>query len=69
MTVPCLAAALTALFLTHPFPFILSQRDREDVHLKARSTSDPIAPDTRSGQSTWPAQGSRGQAKLAGFRA
>ena len=37
VTVPCLAAALTALFLTHPFPFILSQRDREDVHLKVRA--------------------------------
>ncbi len=37
VTVPCLAAALTALFLTQPFPFILSQRDRSDVHLKARA--------------------------------
>ena len=34
VTVPCLAAALTALYLTNPFPFILSQRDRQDVHLK-----------------------------------
>lgn len=34
VTVPCLAAALTALYLTSPFPFILSQRDRQDVHLK-----------------------------------
>ena len=36
VTVPCLAAALTALYLTSPFPFIMSQRDRQDVHLKVQ---------------------------------
>ena len=31
VTVPCLAAALTALYLTLEFPFILSQQDRRDI--------------------------------------
>lgn len=55
VTVPCLAAALTALFLTHPFPFILSQRDREDVHLKARARRAPTRP--RASGVARPAQG------------
>ena len=31
---PCLASSLVALFLTLPFPFILSQRDRRDITIK-----------------------------------
>ncbi|KAL3161825.1 hypothetical protein ABBQ38_008915 [Trebouxia sp. C0009 RCD-2024] len=34
VAVPCLASALVALFLTLPFPFILSQRDRRDITIK-----------------------------------
>ena len=34
MAVPCLASALVALFLTLKFPFIASQRDRQDIQYK-----------------------------------
>ncbi|CAL8470569.1 g10111 [Coccomyxa elongata] len=34
ITVPCLASALVALYMTLGFPFILSQRDRHDMALK-----------------------------------
>ncbi|KAK9829338.1 hypothetical protein WJX72_005245 [[Myrmecia] bisecta] len=34
VTVPCLASSLVALFLTLDFPFILSQRDRQDIIIK-----------------------------------
>lgn len=34
VAVPCLASSLVALFLTLPFPFIMSQRDRRDITIK-----------------------------------
>ena len=37
ITVPCLASALVALFITMHHPFIMSQRDRQDMALKARA--------------------------------
>ena len=41
VTVPCLAAAITALFITLKLPFITTQRDRNDLAMKevARCTS------------------------------
>jgi hypothetical protein len=34
ITVPCLASALVALYITLGFPFIMSQRDRHDMSIK-----------------------------------
>ncbi|KAK9821879.1 hypothetical protein WJX74_008487 [Apatococcus lobatus] len=34
VTVPCLAAALTSLFITYNMPFIKPQQDRTDIHWK-----------------------------------
>ena len=39
ITVPCLASALVALFITMHHPFIMSQRDRADMALKAPAPS------------------------------
>ncbi len=33
-TVPCLAAALTSLYITYNMPFIKPQQDRTDIHWK-----------------------------------
>jgi len=39
ITVPCLASALTALYITLGFPFIMSQRDRNDTVFKVWSSA------------------------------
>jgi hypothetical protein len=44
ITVPCLASALVALYLTLNFPFIMSQRDRQDMVLKVCSLPPPPLP-------------------------
>ena len=42
ITVPCLASALVALFITLKHPFIMSQRDRQDMALKV-GPARPVA--------------------------